>query len=234
MQNLWYISQPCCSVDVYVGFCVSAVCVKAVLDLYLPVSQAAASSLQMSWVPGPRASPWQCGPARCCSFVCICSQTYWQTKNMNKKRVLSLIYCIIYPPMYSPAKTLYLWDLNHLCLSKSGLHASVNWILRLFKYHRSVLEPVLIPLGFVVLFSVPQKHVYPSQSSLLSPVQALMCTSYPEYVHKCITGYTQTASSLLYQRDLKTPKWHLFTVILQEIGFMLSLLIHSPIPLSKH
>lgn len=81
MQDLWYISQPCCSVDVYAGLCVSAI-----LDLYLPVYQAAASSLRMSSTPGPRASLWRCEPARCCSSVCICSQTYWQTKKENKRK----------------------------------------------------------------------------------------------------------------------------------------------------
>lgn len=86
MQELWYISQPCCSVDVYVGLCVSSMCVKDILDFYLPVYQAAASSLRMSSVPGPRASLSQCGRARCCSSVCICSQTYWQTKKVKKKK----------------------------------------------------------------------------------------------------------------------------------------------------
>lgn len=34
-----------------------------------------------------------------------------------------------------------------------------------------------------------------------------------EYLHICITGCTQTSAfSLPYQRDLKPPKWHIFTV----------------------
>lgn len=54
-----------------------------------------------------------------------------------------------------------------------------------------------------------------SQSSLLPPVQALMCpqkSNRPTItVHKTVTGYTQnSASSLLYQKDLKLPKWDVF------------------------
>lgn len=64
-----------------------------------------------------------------------------------EQRDLTLISYILYSPMYSSACSCCLRDLNYPHLSKTRLHGSVDWILRLFKYHRFDSESLLIPFG---------------------------------------------------------------------------------------
>lgn len=115
----------------------------------------------------------------------------------GEQRDLTLISYILYSAMYSSAHTCYLRDLNYLRLSKPGLHRSVDWILRLFKYHRSDAEPLLIPFGisYFVLCSYEARS-FSSQSSLLSPVQALMC---PQQSNICTLSICTTVSQVIPQ-----------------------------------
>jgi len=53
----------------------------------------------------------------------------------------------------------------------------------------------------------------PAITSASTDVFAAEQHTHCEYLHKCSTAYTpNSASSLLYQRDLKPPKWHIFTL----------------------